>query len=88
MSDITDRSVTTIMTVLISVVLVCSALIPISMDQIKAMMEKFTESAYGQDIANMVGQLETILFIVLIVVVIGLVIGVVKGYTRGDNEQD
>lgn len=88
MSDITDRSVTTIMTVLISVVLVCSALIPISMDQIKAMMAKFTTEVYGKQIADMVGQLQTILFIVLIVVVIGLVIGVVKGYTRGDDGQD
>lgn len=88
MSDITDRSVTTIMTVLISVVLVCSALIPIAMDQIKAMVTKFTAQAYSQDIADMVGQLQSILFVVLIVVVVGLVIGVVKGYSHGDNGQD
>lgn len=88
MSDITDRSVTTIMTVLISVVLVCSALIPIAMDQIKAMVEKYTSAAYSQSIADMVGQLQSILFVVLIVVVVGLVIGVVKGYSHGDNGQD
>ena len=88
MSDITDRSVTTIMTILISVVLVCSALIPIAMDQIKAIVAKFNATDYGQDIANMVGQIESIIFIVLIVVVIGLVIGVVKSYSNGDNGRD
>lgn len=87
MSDIIDRSTTTIMGVLIAIVLVCSALIPISMDQIKTMMRTFTESAYGTDIANMVQQYQTIIFIVILIVIVSLLIGVVKSYTGG-NEQD
>lgn len=88
MSDIIDRSTTTIMGILIAVVLVCSALIPISMDQIKQMMTTFTtEHGYSLDIVNMVSQYQSIIFIVILLVIIALIIGVVKTYTSG-NERD
>lgn len=87
MSDIIDRSTTTIMGILIAVILVCSALIPIAIDQIAAMKARFTEQQYGADIVAQISQYADIIFIVILLVIIALIIGVVKTYTNG-SERD
>lgn len=77
MVDLLEQSTTTVMAILISVILICSALIPITMDQITALTKD-----YGVDVE----QYTDILQIVVIICIIGLIIGVVRAYTKSSHE--
>lgn len=89
MSDIIDRSTGVILGVLIAVVLICSALIPIVINQINGLKTTFHggTGGYSDEIVNLVSQYADIIGIVILIVIIGLIIGVVKTYTGG-NERD
>lgn len=87
MSDIIDRSTTTILGIMIAVILVCSALIPIAIGQISMMKERFTEAEYGSEIVSQISQYSDIIFLVILLVIIALIVGVIKTYTNG-SERD
>ena len=80
MSDQLDKSVNTVLAVLVSVVMICSALIPIALQQI-ANLSQLPE-AYG-DVSKYVSIIE----VVLVLTIVGLLIMIVRGYSRG-GEQD
>ncbi len=81
MSDALEKSTNTILTVLISVVLICSALIPIALSQI-ANLELLSQQGLGD-----VSQYVSIIQVVLVLCIVGLLIMIVRGYSRG-GEQD
>lgn len=83
MSDLIDSSTNVIIGLLIAIVLVCSALIPIALGQIKNLETNYADT---QDYSYNITQYTDIISIVLILAIIGLIIGVVKTYTG--REQD
>lgn len=83
MSDLIDSSTNVIIGLLIAIVLVCSALIPIALGQIKNLETEFADT---DDYAYNISQYTDIISIVLILAIIGLIIGVVKTYTGGERD--
>ena len=81
MSDQLDKSVNTVLAVLVSVVMICSALIPIALQQI-ANLKNLQLQGLGD-----VSQYVSILQVVLVLCIVGLLIMIVRGYSRG-GEQD
>lgn len=73
MGDLLNNSTNVVMGLLVSVILICSALIPVALDQITALTEQ-----YGTDVS----QYTTMLEVVIILAIVGLIIGVVRTYTR------
>lgn len=82
--DIITSSTNVIMGIIISVVLVCSALIPIVIDQITSLTD--TNSPYSS--FEQLGTWTNLLEIVVVIVIIGLIIGVVRTYARTGRELD
>lgn len=78
MGDLLNNSTNMVMGLLISIVLICSALIPVAIDQITALAAK-----YGSDVAQYTGLLSTI----IIVAIISLLIGIVRSFTK-ENRVD
>ena len=78
MSDALENSTNTILTVLVSVVMICSALIPIVLGQI-ANLNNLSIQGYTGDITKYTSIIE----VVLILAIIGLLIMIVRGYSRG-----
>lgn len=78
MSDTLENSTNTILTVLVSVVMICSALIPIVLGQI-ANLNNLSIQGYTGDISKYTSIIE----VVLILAIIGLLIMIVRGYSRG-----
>ena len=80
MSDILNSSTNVVIGLIVAVILICSALIPITVEQIKSLTE--THSDFAE-----VGTWTTLIEVVIIMAIIGLIIGVVRTYSRG-NELD
>lgn len=80
MSDILDSSTNVVIGLIVSVILICSALIPIVVQQVTS-LNAITDFDQGT-IATWTSLIE----VVVIMVIIGLVIGVVRTYSR--REQD
>lgn len=78
MSDTLENSTNTILTVLVSVVMICSALIPIVLGQI-ANLEDMADKGLIGDVSKYVPIIE----VVLILCIVGLLIMIVRGYSRG-----
>lgn len=78
MGDLLNNSTNMVMGLLISIVLICSALIPVAIDQIAALVEK-----YGTDVSQYTGLISTI----IIVAIISLLIGIVRSFTK-ENRVD
>ena len=77
MADLLESSTTTIMGILVAIILICSALVPVALDQINSL-----ELQYNTDVS----QYTTMIEVVIIVVIIGLIIGVVRTYTKYDHD--
>lgn len=73
--DILDKTVMSIMTALIGIILIASAFIPTVIDQITALSQ--LSSVDGIDI----GQITGLMGIVATIVILGIIIGVVRSYT-------
>ena len=73
MADLLDSSTKVVMGLLVSIILVCSALVPVALDQINALTQR-----YGTDVS----QYTTMLEVVIILAIVGLIIGVVRTYTH------
>ena len=80
MSDILNSSTNVVIGLIVAVILICSALIPITVEQIKSLTEAYSDFAE-------VGTWTTLIEVVIIMAIIGLIIGVVRTYSRG-NELD
>lgn len=77
MADLLESSTTTIMGILVAIILICSALVPVALDQINSL-----ELQYNTDVS----QYTTMIEVVIIVVIIGLIIGVVRTYTKSEAD--
>lgn len=74
MADLMDKTINSILTALIAVVLIASAFLPTVIDQINNLTTK-----YGKDA---VGGYTALLSVVIIMTIIGIIIGVIKTYTK------
>lgn len=74
MADLMDKTINSILTALIAVVLIASAFLPTVIDQINKLTTK-----YGSDA---VGGYTALLSVVIIMTIIGIIIGVIKTYTK------
>lgn len=79
MSDILDSSTNVVIGLIVAVILICSALIPITIEQITSLTSEYSSF---EEISTYVSLLE----VVIVLTIIGLVIGVVRTYSR--TEQD
>ena len=77
MADLLDKSTNVVVSLLVAIILICSALVPVALDQIA----KLTQD-YGTDVSQYTSMLE----VVIILTIVGLILGVVRTYTR--NEAD
>lgn len=68
-----NNSTNVVIGLLVAIILICSALIPVALDQISALT-----AAYGADVS----QYTSLLSVVITLTIIGLVVGVVRMYTR------
>lgn len=75
-----NSSTNVVIGLIVAVILICSALIPITVEQIKSLTETYSDFAE-------VGTWTTLIEVVIIMAIIGLIIGVVRTYSRG-NELD
>lgn len=75
-----NSSTNVVIGLIVAVILICSALIPITVEQIESL------TATYKDFAE-IGTWTTLIEVVIIMAIIGLIIGVVKTYSRG-NELD
>lgn len=79
MSDILNSSTNVVIGLIVAVILICSALIPITIEQITSLTEDYADF-------SAIGTWTSLIEVVIIMVIIGLVIGVVRTYSR--TEQD
>lgn len=79
MSDIVDNSTNVVIGLIVAVILICSALIPIVIQQITSLSQY---SDFGPEIQTWTSLIE----VVIIMVIVGLIIGVVRTYSK--TEQD
>lgn len=80
MSDILDSSTNVVIGLIVAVILICSALIPITVEQIESLTSTYADF---KELSTYV----TLIEVVIIMAIIGLIIAVVRTYSRG-NEQD
>lgn len=80
MGDILDSSTNVVIGLIVAVILICSALIPITIEQITS-LNAITDFDQGT-----IQTWTSLIEVVIIMTIIGLVIGVVRTYSR--REQD
>lgn len=68
-----NNSTNVVVGLLVAIILICSALIPVAIDQITALT-----ATYGTDVS----QYTSLLSVVITLTIIGLIVGVVRMYTR------
>jgi len=84
MADLLDSSTNVVMGLLVAVILICSALIPVALNQIENLKAMFVNDA---EALKEINSYTTMLEVVIILAIVGLIIGVVRTYTR-TNEVD
>lgn len=77
MADLMDKTINSILTALIAVVLIASAFLPTVIDQISALTTKYGTSVSGYT---------SLLSVVIIMTIIGIIVGVIKTYTKDKDE--
>lgn len=79
MADIMDKTIKSILTAFIAVILLASAFIPVAISQINAIPSMVTIS--DDSLISSVAPYTTLLSVVIIVTIVGIVVGVIKNYT-------
>lgn len=79
MADIMDKTIKSILTAFIAVILLASAFIPVAISQINAIPSMVTIS--DNSLISSVTPYTTLLSVVIIVTIVGIVVGVIKNYT-------
>ena len=77
MADLMDKTINSILTALIAVVLIASAFLPTVIKQIDALTKEFGSEVSGYT---------TLLSVVITMTIIGIIIGVIKTYTKNKDE--
>ena len=77
MADMMDKTINSILTALIAVVLIASAFIPVVIKQIDNLTALKVDSTYT-----------TLISVVIIMTIIGIIIGVIKSYTSDSDSGD
>ena len=77
MADMLENSTSVVMALLVSIILICSALVPVALDQISALTAR-----YGTDVS----EYTTMLQVVIILAIVGLIIGVVRTYIKTEAD--
>lgn len=72
-----ENSTSVVMALLVSIILICSALVPVALDQISALTAR-----YGTDVS----EYTTMLQVVIILAIVGLIIGVVRTYIKTEAD--
>lgn len=72
-ADLLNNSTNVVLGLLVSIILICSALIPVAVDQIAALVAK-----YGTDVSGYTSMIS----VVITLAIVGLIIGIVKSYTK------
>ena len=85
MADMLDKTINSILTAFIAVILIASAFIPVAINQINAIptLVNIPEKALISDITPF----STLLSVVVIVTIVGIVVGVIKQYTGDDYDE-
>ncbi len=83
MSDLIESSTNTVMGLLIFVIMVCVALIPITLDMIRDLVTKYADTS---DYAYNVTQYTDLLSITLVFVSLGAIIGIIRVYSRSERD--
>lgn len=73
MADLMDKTINSILTALIAVVLIASAFLPTVIDQINQLTAKYGDAVTGYT---------ALLSVVILMTIIGIIIGVIKTYTK------
>lgn len=73
MADLMDKTINSILTALIAVVLIASAFLPTVIDQINKLTAKYGDAVTGYT---------ALLSVVILMTIIGIIIGVIKTYTK------
>lgn len=81
MASMMDRTIDSILTALIAVVLIASAFIPIVITQVNNLLE-----TYASD--SNIGLYTGLITIVVVMTIIGIIVGVIKTYQYGGHEGD
>ena len=79
MADMLDKTINSIITALIAVVLIASAFIPIVISQLDALKK------YAAGIQADVSMYESLITVVVVMTIIGIIIGVIRTYQRGGD---
>lgn len=77
MADMMDRTINSILTAMIAVILVASAFIPTVVPMINNLLGETTTSQYG-----------SLLSVVVVITIVGIIIGVIKMYTDHHDEYE
>lgn len=83
MADLMNKTIASIMTALIAIVLLASAFIPTAVNQINALIDMFTKE--GTTDPTVMG-FATLMFVVITMTIIGVLLGVIKGYISDGAE--
>ena len=73
MADLMDKTINSILTALIAVVLIASAFLPTVIDQTNKLTAKYGDAVTGYT---------ALLSVVILMTIIGIIIGVIKTYTK------
>lgn len=82
MSDLIESSTNTVMGLLIFVIMVCVALIPISIDMINNLIAKYATSAFASDVE----QYTSLLGVAIVFVILGVIVGIIRTYSRSERD--
>ena len=82
MSDLIESSTNTVMGLLIFVIMVCVALIPISIDMINGLIAKYATSEFANDVQ----QYTDLLGIAIVFVILGVIVGIIRTYSRSERD--
>lgn len=79
MADVMDKTIKSILTAFIAVILLASAFIPVAINQINA-IPSMINVGEGALISSLTPY-TTLLSVVIIVTIVGIIVGVIKNYT-------
>ena len=80
MSDLLDNSTNVVIGLIVAVILICSALIPITLEQMASLTD-LSEEGLGD-----VSTYQTLIEVVLVLAIIGMIIGVVRTYNKTERD--
>ena len=86
MADMLDKTINSILTAFIAVILIASAFIPVAINQINAIPSLVNIPEKGALIGD-IQPFATLLSVVVIVTIVGIVVGVIKQYTGDDYDE-